>query len=59
MTRPSPERVMICAAGQAGDETARPLRQLGFLGAFALIGQAPTPPYQRPTLTQSIAPPSS
>jgi len=47
------KRVIIIGAGQAGGETAQRLRQGGFAGDIALIGEEPTPPYQRPPLSKA------
>lgn len=47
------KRVIIVGAGQAGGETAQRLRQAGFDGDITLIGEEPTPPYQRPPLSKA------
>lgn len=47
------KRVVIIGAGQAGGETAQRLRQGGFEGDITLIGEEPTPPYQRPPLSKA------
>jgi 3-phenylpropionate/trans-cinnamate dioxygenase ferredoxin reductase subunit len=49
-----PERVVIVGAGQAGAQVAISLRQLGFAGAVALLGEEPEPPYQRPPLSKAL-----
>lgn len=46
-------RVIIIGAGQAGGETAQRLRQGGFDGDIALIGEEPCAPYQRPPLSKA------
>jgi 3-phenylpropionate/trans-cinnamate dioxygenase ferredoxin reductase subunit len=45
-------RVVIIGAGQAGGETAQRLRQGGFAGEIAMIGEEPVAPYQRPPLSK-------
>jgi len=47
------KRVIIIGAGQGGAETAQRLRQGGFDGEVTLIGEEPTPPYQRPPLSKA------
>jgi 3-phenylpropionate/trans-cinnamate dioxygenase ferredoxin reductase subunit len=47
------KRVIIVGAGQAGGETAQRLRQGGFAGDITLIGEEPSPPYQRPPLSKA------
>lgn len=47
------ERIIIIGAGQAGLQAAASLRQEGFQGAIALIGEEPDPPYQRPPLSKA------
>ncbi len=47
------KRVIIIGAGQAGGETAQRLRQSGFTGDITLIGEEPSPPYQRPPLSKA------
>jgi 3-phenylpropionate/trans-cinnamate dioxygenase ferredoxin reductase subunit len=49
----TPQRVIIIGAGQAGGQTAYSLRQGGFAGEIALIGDEPAPPYQRPPLSKA------
>jgi 3-phenylpropionate/trans-cinnamate dioxygenase ferredoxin reductase component len=46
------ERVVIVGAGQAGQQVAASLRQEGFAGAIALVGDEPGLPYQRPPLSK-------
>jgi 3-phenylpropionate/trans-cinnamate dioxygenase ferredoxin reductase subunit len=48
-----PYRVVIIGAGQAGAEAAFRLRQLGFKGDIALVGEEPQAPYQRPPLSKA------
>src|SRR2546423_12676869 len=43
----------IVGAGQAGFQTAVSLRQEGFAGRIALIGDEPALPYQRPPLSKA------
>lgn len=45
--------VVIVGAGQAGYQCADSLRQEGFDGSITLIGEEPTPPYQRPPLSKA------
>jgi NADPH-dependent 2,4-dienoyl-CoA reductase/sulfur reductase-like enzyme len=49
----SVRRVGIIGAGQAGFQTAASLRQDGFDGQIALIGDEPGVPYQRPPLSKA------
>ncbi|MFC3713856.1 NAD(P)/FAD-dependent oxidoreductase [Sphingoaurantiacus capsulatus] len=44
--------VAIVGAGQAGAQAAISLRQGGFTGSIALIGDEPAPPYERPPLSK-------
>jgi 3-phenylpropionate/trans-cinnamate dioxygenase ferredoxin reductase subunit len=44
--------VVIVGAGHAGAQAAVALRQHGFLGTVALIGDEPEPPYERPPLSK-------
>ncbi len=46
-------RVVIAGAGHAGGSAAAMLRQLGFEGSIALIGDEPIPPYERPPLSKA------
>lgn len=41
-------KVVIVGAGQAGAALAAKLRALGHAGPITLIGEEPSPPYQRP-----------
>lgn len=45
--------VVIIGAGQAGVALAAKLRSLGHTGAITLIGDEPSPPYQRPPLSKA------
>ena len=44
--------VLIVGAGQAGAQAAISLRQGGFAGTIALVGDEPDPPYERPPLSK-------
>jgi 3-phenylpropionate/trans-cinnamate dioxygenase ferredoxin reductase subunit len=44
--------VAIVGAGHAGAQAAIALRQQGFAGSIALIGDEPDPPYERPPLSK-------
>ncbi|MFA5123084.1 NAD(P)/FAD-dependent oxidoreductase [Zavarzinia sp.] len=46
-------RVVIIGAGHAGGSAVAFLRQFGFAGPIVLIGDEPTPPYQRPPLSKA------
>lgn len=46
-------RVVIVGAGQAGAALAAKLRALGHKDAITLIGDEPSPPYQRPPLSKA------
>lgn len=46
------EGIAIVGAGQAGLQTAMSLRQHGFEGSVAIIGEEAHPPYQRPPLSK-------
>jgi 3-phenylpropionate/trans-cinnamate dioxygenase ferredoxin reductase subunit len=48
------DRVVIVGAGHAGGRTALNLRGAGFTGEITLIGEEPTPPYERPALSKGI-----
>ncbi len=45
-------RVVVVGAGQAGSSLVAKLRNGGFDGSVALIGEEPAPPYQRPPLSK-------
>ncbi len=44
--------MVVIGAGQAGVALAAKLRALGHMGAITLIGEEPSPPYQRPPLSK-------
>jgi 3-phenylpropionate/trans-cinnamate dioxygenase ferredoxin reductase component len=44
--------VLIVGGGQAGAQAAISLRQGGFAGTIALVGDEPEPPYERPPLSK-------
>jgi 3-phenylpropionate/trans-cinnamate dioxygenase ferredoxin reductase subunit len=46
-------RVVIVGAGQAGAALAAKLRALGHQGEIVLLGDEPSPPYQRPPLSKA------
>ena len=46
-------KVVIVGAGQAGAALAAKLRALGHAGPITLIGEEPSPPYQRPPLSKA------
>src|SRR6185436_9505537 len=46
-------RVVIVGAGHAGGTAAALLRQYGYAGPIALIGEEPIAPYQRPPLSKA------
>jgi 3-phenylpropionate/trans-cinnamate dioxygenase ferredoxin reductase subunit len=46
-------RIVILGAGHAGGTVAALLRQLGWTGSVALIGDEPLAPYQRPPLSKA------
>ncbi len=46
-------RVVIVGAGQAGAALAARLRALGHQGPITLVGEEPSPPYQRPPLSKA------
>src|SRR5436305_903698 len=46
-------KVVIVGAGHAGGTVAALLRQYGFAGPIALIGEEPIAPYQRPPLSKA------
>jgi 3-phenylpropionate/trans-cinnamate dioxygenase ferredoxin reductase subunit len=45
-------RVVIVGAGQAGAALAARLRALGHQGQIVMLGEEPSPPYQRPPLSK-------
>lgn len=47
------DHVAIIGAGQAGGTAASALRQYGYEGKITLIGEEPSPPYQRPPLSKA------
>ncbi len=44
--------IIIAGAGQAGAQCAQSLRQGGFAGTIALLGEEPVGPYERPPLSK-------
>lgn len=50
----SPQSVVIVGAGQAGGRTAQALRQQGYAGTIALLGDESMPPYERPPLSKDV-----
>ena len=44
--------VLIVGGGHAGAQAAIQLRQLGFAGSVAIVGEEPDPPYERPPLSK-------
>ena len=47
------KQVIVIGAGQAGSSCVVKLRNLGFDGKITLIGEEPSPPYQRPPLSKA------
>lgn len=47
------KHVIVIGAGQAGSSCVVKLRNLGFDGRITLIGEEPSPPYQRPPLSKA------
>lgn len=47
------KHVIVIGAGQAGSSCVVKLRNLGFDGKVTLIGEEPSPPYQRPPLSKA------
>ena len=45
--------VVVVGAGQAGSAVVAKLRGLGFDGQITLMGEEPSPPYQRPPLSKA------
>ena len=50
----NPKSVVIVGAGLAGARCAETLRAEGFGGRVVLVGEEPTPPYERPTLSKEF-----
>ena len=50
----STEPIVIIGAGQCGARTAHALRQNGWDGAIALLGDEGLPPYERPPLSKAV-----
>jgi 3-phenylpropionate/trans-cinnamate dioxygenase ferredoxin reductase subunit len=46
-------KVVIVGAGQAGAALAAKLRALGHTGGIVMLGEEPSPPYQRPPLSKA------
>lgn len=46
--------VVIVGAGQAGGRTAQALRRNGHAGPITLLGNEPSPPYERPPLSKDV-----
>ncbi|MEO0750511.1 MAG: FAD-dependent oxidoreductase [Pseudomonadota bacterium] len=44
--------IVVVGAGQAGASAVAKLRALGYEGTITLIGEEPSPPYQRPPLSK-------
>ena len=44
--------VLIVGGGHAGAQAAIALRQTGFAGSLAIVGEEPDPPYERPPLSK-------
>ena len=44
--------VVIVGTGHGGAQAAIALRQRGFTGSIALVGEEPDPPYERPPLSK-------
>ena len=49
-----PERIVIVGSGHGGVELAAALRQRGFEGSVAIVGDEPDLPYQRPPLSKEF-----
>ena len=49
-----PERIVIVGSGHGGVELAAALRQRGFEGSVAIVGDDPDLPYQRPPLSKEF-----
>src|SRR5580698_8588571 len=52
MSEPGPG-VVIVGGGHAGGTAAGMLRQFGYEGAIAIVGEEPIAPYQRPPLSKA------
>ncbi|MCI0387068.1 FAD-dependent oxidoreductase [Streptomyces sp. CNQ085] len=50
----SRQRVLVVGAGMAGAQTAVQLREQGWPGAIALVGEEPHRPYDRPPLSKAV-----
>jgi 3-phenylpropionate/trans-cinnamate dioxygenase ferredoxin reductase component len=48
------DRVVIVGAGQAGGQVAYSLRQWGYAGQVTIVGEEPSPPYERPPLSKDL-----
>ncbi|MEU6371575.1 FAD-dependent oxidoreductase [Streptomyces sp. NPDC046909] len=46
--------IAVIGAGAAGLSAAETLRREGFTGRLALVGEEPTPPYDRPPLSKQV-----
>ena len=46
--------VVIVGAGHGGAQAAVQLRQMGFAGSIAMIGDEPELPYERPPLSKDF-----
>ncbi|MCY4549474.1 MAG: FAD-dependent oxidoreductase [Defluviicoccus sp.] len=46
--------IVVVGAGQAGGWAAKTLRDEGFEGRIAVIGEEPYPPYERPPLSKEV-----
>lgn len=51
---PGTQRFVIVGSGQAGGWAAKTLREQGFTGSVAIVGQEPHPPYERPPLSKQL-----
>jgi 3-phenylpropionate/trans-cinnamate dioxygenase ferredoxin reductase component len=49
-----PTNVVIIGAGECGTRAALALREAGYHGRLALIGEEPSQPYERPVLSKSV-----
>jgi 3-phenylpropionate/trans-cinnamate dioxygenase ferredoxin reductase subunit len=48
------EHLAIVGAGPAAGTLVRTLRQQGYDGHIALVGEEPCPPYERPPLSKAV-----